>query len=166
MYTQYLEIKPSKIGQGLFTTRQIPVGVPITEFKGDIKTLDELPEDSSMYLQIGPNWFLAPTGTKEGADYINHSCDPNCTIHVVGNRAILYSLYVVPKNTELTFDYSTTSTDTYDMWKMNCQCGSYKCRRLISGFQYLKPDLQSDYTNKGMVPVFITQPNLIRKRQK
>src|SRR5437868_5144002 len=104
MYTQYLEVKPCKIGFGLFTKKEIPAGVPITEFKGDICLLDQLPEDSSTFLQIGPNWFLTPTSTVEGVDYINHNCDPNCHIHVVGSRAILYSLYVIPKGAELTFD--------------------------------------------------------------
>jgi hypothetical protein len=165
MYLQYLDVRPSKIGQGIFTKTTIPAGVPITEFKGQIYPTTKLPVDSSMFLQIGPASFLGPIGTVNGVDYINHSCDPNCTIHVIGNRAILYSLYVIPANSELNFDYSTTSTDSLDTWKMDCLCGSPKCRRVISGFQYLNPALQEDYKKRGMVPLFISEPRLIQVRQ-
>ena len=76
----------------------------------------------------------------------------------MGNRAILYSLYVIPAGAELTFDYSTTSTDTLETWKMTCACGSHKCRKAISGYQYLDPTLQEEYKKKGMIPLFITTP--------
>jgi hypothetical protein len=143
---------------------EIPANVPITEFRGNICTAEQLPEDSSIYLQIGPNTFLMPTGTVVGADFINHACQPNCTVRAVGNRVILYSLYVIPKNTELTFDYSTTSTDTYDTWKMECKCPAFKCRKIISGFQYLDSQLKEDYIKRGLVPIYISHPNLILKR--
>ena len=164
MYNQYLEVRKAKIGSGIFTKTVIPAGVPIAEFRGEIFHTSKLPEDSAVFLQIGPESFLGAIGTVNGADFINHSCDPNCTIHAVGNRAILYSLYVIPENSELTFDYSTTSTDTHDTWKMNCLCGSYKCRGVISGFQYLDPNLQEDYKKRGMVPIYIRYPNMISKK--
>lgn len=164
MYNQYLEVRPAKIGKGIFTKTSIPANTPITEFQGVIYSVDKLPENSNDFLQIGSKHFLSPIGTVNGVDFINHSCDPNCTIHVVGNRAILYSLYVIPANSELNFDYSTTSTDTHDSWKMNCLCGSPKCRGVISGFQYLNPSLQEEYKRRGMVPLFISEPRLIQVR--
>ncbi len=166
MYTQYLEVKPSKTGLGIFTKTKIPANTPITEFRGNIFDVKQLPADSSIFLQIGPHSFMGPVGTLSGVDFINHSCDPNTTMHVVGNRVLLYSLYVIPPNTELTFDYSTTSTDTHDTWKMVCKCSSYKCRGIISGFQYLDPKLQEEYKNKGMVPLFISEPRLVQMREK
>lgn len=166
MYTQHLEVKPGLSGVGIYTKTEIPAGVPITEFRGSIVDGKALPEESSIFLQIGPHSFLGPVGTLNGVDFINHSCDPNCTMHIVGNRVILYSLYVIPANTELTFDYSTTSTDTLDTWKMECKCGSYKCRKTISGFQYLDKKLQEEYKNRGMVPLFIAEPRLVQMRER
>lgn len=171
MYDSFIEVKPCSIGLGMFTRVEIPAGVPIKEFRGTIYTLEEIwspgdPPDSpsgALYLQIGPNTFLGPTGTSAGADFINHHCNPNCFIHVIGNRAILYSLYIIPAGAELTFDYSTTSTDTLDMWKMDCKCGYNKCRQVISGFQYLPEDLQKNYNQRGITPMFISRPSMIRK---
>jgi uncharacterized protein len=172
MYDQHIEIRDSNIGKGMFTKVQIPANVPIKEFRGTIYTLDEIwkptdpPDAYSPYLQIGPNTFLGPTGSVDGADFINHSCNPNCFIHLIGSRAILYSLYVIPANAELTFDYSTTSTDTLDMWRMNCKCNHNRCRGVISGFQLLPKDIQDNYNQRGITPMFISRPNMIRKKIK
>lgn len=164
MYKQFLKVQPSSNGgKGTFTTVKIPAGQPIMEIIGPVVLDREITlEDYSMYLQVGPNTFIGMSGDVD--DFFNHNCDPNCYVHVVGNRAILYSLYVIPAGAELTFDYSTTSTDTHETWKMDCKCGSFKCRKVISGFQYLSPELKENYTKRNMVPLFIQQPTLIHKR--
>lgn len=165
MYERYLKIQPSKInGTGTFTTIQIPANTAVIEIKGPVRLDREVPPEDNfdMYVQVGPNAFIGLSGGAD--DYINHSCDPNCKLIIVGNRAIVYSMYVIPVGGELTFDYSSNSTDTHDSWKMECKCGSYKCRKLISGFQYLDPTIQSEYKEKGMVPMYITHPGLIQKR--
>lgn len=162
MYNKYLEIKSSKTGKGVFTKIQIPAKAPIIEFTGDIIPKDKLNLDPSQFLQVGFDRFIGPSGSID--DYINHNCKPNCLVSIVGNRAILYSLYVIPKGYELTFDYSTSSTDTLDTWKMNCNCGSFNCRKVISGYQYLSESIKKEYVEKGMVPVFITNPNFYAKK--
>jgi hypothetical protein len=163
MFTKYLTVVDGKNVKGLFTSIEIPANRPIIEANGPVYAEQDLPDPTNpALLQIGPNIFMAASGHML-PDYINHSCDPNCYFHIVGNRAILYSLYVIPAHNELTFDYSSTSTDTYDKWKMNCQCGSHKCRRVISGYQYLEPALLQEYKNKGMLPLFITFPVFQKK---
>ena len=163
MYKQYLETRDCKYGKGTFTTAVIPADTPILEMTGPVLLDREInPIELPLHLQVGPNTYLGPSG--EVDDYINHSCDPNCKMHVVGNRAILYSLYVIPKGAELTFDYSTTSTNTTDEWVMDCRCGTNKCRKVISGHHYLDPDLKKSYENKGMLPLYILEPNMISKR--
>jgi hypothetical protein len=165
MYQQYLKVQPSKMGtgQGTFTTVKIPANVAVLEITGPILLDREVPDmNDPALLQVGPNTFIGASGDVD--DFLNHSCDPNCKMHVVGNRAFLYSLYVIPAGSELTFDYSTTSTDTLDSWKMNCKCGSNKCRKLISGAQYLPGPLTDTYKSKGMLPLYILEPNLIQKR--
>jgi hypothetical protein len=155
MYNQYLVIKYGKNGNGIFTNVKIPASVPIFEVTGTVYVENKLPDpNDAALIQVGPNTFIGPSGGID--DYINHSCDPNCMMHVVGNRAICYSLYTIPAGAELTYDYSTTATDSLEKWKMDCHCGSNKCRKVISGFQYLNADLQETYKNKNMIPLYIT----------
>lgn len=163
MYLQYLKVKPCKTGLGVFTNVQIPANVPILEVRGNIYLEKDLPDPNHpTLLQVGPNTFIGPSGGVD--DSINHSCNPNCMMHVVGNRAILYSLYVIPAGSELTFDYSTTATDSYEKWSMTCLCGQVNCRKVISGFQNLDPELQQSLIKKGLVPLYITNPNMIQKK--
>lgn len=162
MYKDYLKIRPCKTGMGVFTTVTIPAGVPIIEFRGDLFKSDETKHPDSEILQIGPNTFMGPSGDID--DYVNHSCAPNCIIHIVGNRAILYSRFLITPDSEITFDYSTSSTDTPDIWKMDCQCGSPNCRRTISGFSSLDAQTQEMYKNKGMIPSYIAMPHMFQKK--
>lgn len=167
MYKEYLKSQPSKIASightGTFSSVRIPANTPIMEIIGPV-VLDRniTVTNYDAYLQVGPNTFIGMAG--DVGDTISHSCDPNCYVHVVGNRAILFSLYVIPADAELTFDYSTTSTDTKDTWKMDCKCGSFKCRKVISGFQYLDGMTKDIYIKKGMVPLYILEPSMITKR--
>jgi hypothetical protein len=164
MFNNYLKIQQNSNGDlGIFTTVDIPANTPIMELRGDICSLKDLPQNSEVHLQIGVDIFLCPSGVLDGVDFINHHCDPNCMLHVVGKRAILYSLYVIPKNSELTFDYSTTSTDTVENWKMNCKCNSFKCRQVVSGYQYLSEKQKNDYKKRGITPLFILEPNMFQK---
>lgn len=153
MYKQYLKTLTTEKGLGVISSVEIPTNIPIFEFKGNLFTRQSLKHDMSQVLQIGPDTYLGPSGDID--DYVNHSCNPNCCVHTVGNRAILYSLYVIPIELELTFDYSTTSTDTLDFWKMNCLCGNFNCRKIISGFQLLDTNTQEDYIKKGLVPQYV-----------
>lgn len=153
MYDTYLKRAKSKIGKGVLTTANIPAGVPILEFGGDIFTDATLKHETGQTLQIGNNLHLGPSGKID--DYINHSCSPNCSLHIVGNRAFLYSLYAISADSEITFDYSTSSTDNVGEWKMECRCQSPNCRKIISGFQHLDPKLQEEYRKCGLVPLFM-----------
>jgi hypothetical protein len=155
MFTQYLKVADGKNGKGTFTSIEIPAGVPIAEANGPTHILNVSKTNNPNWLQVGVDIFMAASGHML-PDYINHSCDPNCYFHMMGNRAILYSLYVISVGAELTFDYSTTSTDTMETWQMQCACGSHKCRKTISGYQSLNPTLQEEYKSKGMIPLFIT----------
>lgn len=156
MYKQYLKVADSKGGKGVFTTIEIPANIPIAEANGPVHVEKGVPTDPGL-LQVGPESYMAASGHML-PDYINHSCDPNCRFEIVGNRAILYSLYIIPANAELLIDYSANSTETQETFKMDCVCGSNKCRKIISGYQYLSSALQEEYKKKRMIPMFITYP--------
>ncbi len=161
MYNQYLEVKKSKTGAGVFSKVQIPPSTPIIEFTGTVVPKDKTDFLPDNYLEVAGNRVIGPSGAVD--DYINHSCDPNCYVQIIGHRAILYSLYLITVGMELFFDYSTSSTDKMDQWKMDCKCGSYKCRGTISGYEYLSDEVKKDYLAKGMIPIFLTRPNFIQK---
>jgi hypothetical protein len=161
MYTEYLKIGPSKFGFGVFTMVDIPGNVPIMECTGDILSGDAVPHDDPALLQIGHDLYLGSSG--DASDYINHHCNPNCYLHIVGVRAILFSLHHIKAGSELFFDYSTTSTDTLEQWQMECKCGAFNCRKIISGFHYLDESIKEGYKNRGLVPMFITN-NIIMKK--
>jgi hypothetical protein len=161
MYKPYLKVKASKTGSGVFTSVRIPARAPVLEFKGDLFEKNNIKHDASQILQIGQNSFMGPSGDID--DYINHSCDPNCGLQIVGNRAILYSLYDIAIGSEVTFDYSTSSTDSQDEWTMECKCGSIKCRKTISGIQYLGAEVLDEYKKKGVIPLFLSSPMFMKK---
>lgn len=149
-YKSQLEIKPTKIGKGLFCKVDIPAKVPIFEIEGNI--LDHNTEEIRNYdIQISmDNFIRSATG-----DFINHSCDPNVSLYVVGKRAFFNSIYLIKAGTELLYDYSTSSTDTLETWNMNCLCSSAKCRKVISGYQYLPDELKADYEKRNITALFI-----------
>lgn len=151
MYYNYLKIKKVNTGKGVFTELDIPVQSPILEIGGDLFTGWASDID---YLQISGKKYKILSGGIE--DHIRHSCDPNCYVYIVGNRAIIYSLYMIKGGSEITFDYSTTSTEGLDQWHMECGCNTYKCRKLISGFNTLSKDLREEYKKRGIVPLYIT----------
>ena len=162
MYNQFLKIKTSKTGAGVFTSVNIPAGVPIIEVTGQIYTEEKLPNPNDPALiQVGPNLFIGPSGTID--DYIGHSCDPNCLLRAVGTRAIIFSMYLIKAGSEITFDYSTSSTDTLDKWKMDCNCGAANCRKVISGLHYLDEKQKEEYKKKGMIPLFLTDPIFLKR---
>lgn len=156
MYNNNLKLIPSKNLPGektVVTTVNIPKNVPIIEITGDLFTSKTIrAKDYHYILQVGTNLFIGPSGNVD--DYLNHSCNPNCFLHIVGKRAVLYSKVPITANSELTFDYSLSSTDTISEWHMNCKCGEHNCRKLISGYQYLDSKLKDELEHDGMVPMF------------
>jgi len=56
--------------------------------------------------------------------YLNHSCDPNCEIDEVKNRAWIFALRDIAAGEELLWDYNLYDDET----PAPCHCGSPKCR--------------------------------------
>lgn len=162
VFLRNLEVRDTKTskGKGLFSKVVISPKTTIAEWISATRTRESLlnadgtyPPESNNYLQIDKDLFLMSSG---GAiDYINHSCNPNCGFMIVGQRALLETLYEIAAGTELTFDYSTTSNDSHQDWSLTCNCGDFNCRKQISGFQYLTEEQKKYYVNLGVVPDFL-----------
>jgi SET domain-containing protein len=134
-----------------------PANYRIYEFSGDVLTTEQLktrhPSDVADFLQIGIDLWKSKSGSFD--DDVAHSCNPNCYVKIVGHRAILTSAFVIQPNMELTYDYSCTSTETKEQWAMDCKCGFIRCRKIISGYQYLPPNILQEYEKAGYLPQYI-----------
>ncbi len=152
IFSVNLEIKETKKGKGIYSKVFLPADHVILEFKGDIISKDQI-KNYMDALQITEKTYLGLSGDVD--DYVHHSCNPNCGLHIVGNRALLVALWDVKAGDEVTFDYSTSSNDTKDEWELACVCGTSKCRKKISGYQYLDDATKNYYESRGVVPSYL-----------
>ena len=120
-------------GVGVFATRPFRRGE--TVLVGEIaRRLDANDAHAS---QVGPSEYvlLAGLGPK-----VNHSCDPNCGI--VGS-ILLVTRRDVDAGEELCFDYAMTDSDDYDTFE--CTCGTDRCRGVVTGDDWKRPELRDRY---------------------
>lgn len=126
--------KESKIaGSGIFTSKFIKKGEYVCRIQGK-KFYWEYNEKTDR--KLGQNWF--GLGKNIWVDpifplsHINHSCDPNIGIK---GKIMFYALKDISVGEEITFDYSITDEEI--AWKLNCNCGSKKCRKKMTAIQLL-----------------------------
>ena len=131
-------------GMGIFAIAGIPVGTTVAGFGGCVVDRAELnsqaDEIRTHALQIDDDLFIASEVPFSDADYVNHSCDPNCGI--VGS-ILLVTMRDVGEGEELCFDYAMTDTDDYD--EFGCSCGTALCRGTITGADWKEPELRDRY---------------------
>ncbi|MEK7461853.1 MAG: SET domain-containing protein-lysine N-methyltransferase [Patescibacteria group bacterium] len=142
-------MRKSKIsGRGLFANKLIRKGELIISFeKGKGKFINSTEADklynagNDHMLQIGDDLFFAAITPEqyENEDHINHSCDPNLGID--GNMKFV-AMRDIQADEELTFDYAMSESSDY---KMGCHCGSINCRKIITGSDWKRKDLQEKY---------------------
>jgi len=140
--------------QGLFSTLAYEPNQVLFKFEGkNISTGDMLKHpNSEKLLQIGDNMYV-DLGSHYSA-FTNHSCNPNCYVKIAINTAFLISARDIAIGDELFFDYSLTSTDTLDTWKMDCKCHKFYCRKVISGFSTIPEEKKKSLIKAGMVPAY------------
>src|SRR5438874_6658804 len=131
-------------GIGVFALDPIPANTTVAGFGGhvvDSRELENLGEAVRVHaLQIDDDLFLASVPPFDPADYVNHSCDPNCGI--VGSVLMVTRRAVVPGE-ELCFDYAMTDSDDYD--EFTCRCGTAQCREVVRGTDWKRSELQERY---------------------
>src|SRR5215475_13051230 len=134
----------AKGGLGVFATVPIAANTTVAAFGGavvDRKELSALGDAVVQHsLQIDDDLFLASFPPFDPADYVNHSCAPNCGI--VGS-VLLVTMRDVDADEELCFDYAMTDSDDYDQFA--CQCGTEACRGVVSGHDWKIPELRDRY---------------------
>ena len=142
------EVRESKIhGRGLFATATIGKGEVVAVKGGHIVDRETLQREITPLLgpaeiQIDDNLFIAPVTTEErelSMLYSNHSCDPN--LGVRGEITFLALRDIAPGE-ELTHDWAMTDDDNYSV---ECNCGAPNCRKLLTGKDWQRPELQRKY---------------------
>ena len=142
------QVRQSSIhGRGLFAVADIAKD-EIVAVKGghivDRETLREeiTPELGSVEIQIDDDIFIAPI-TREERElsmlYLNHSCDPNLGMRGEITFVAMRDIRAVE---ELTHDWAITDDDEYSM---KCNCGASRCRQILTGKDWQRPDLQKRY---------------------
>jgi len=142
------EVRESKIhGRGLFAT--VDIGKDeIVAVKGghivDRETLrDEItPRLGPVEIQIDDHLFIAPVTNEEREGsmlYSNHSCDANLGMR---GEITFVAMCDIQAGEELTHDWATTDDDDYSV---ECKCGSPNCRKILTGKDWQRPELQKRY---------------------
>ena len=134
-------------GRGLFARAAIQAGETVAVKGGAVMTrgeLDEiLHEVSPAEIQIEDDLWIAPrAGAEVEANLLclNHSCDPNVGVR---GQITFVAMRGVEPGEELTIDYAMIDGDP--SVTMACDCGRSSCRRLVTGDDWRRPELQRRY---------------------
>ena len=126
-----LRLDKSKIHRwGVYADAKIPAHRKVIEYIGEkIGPREATRRGSTPYLFVlDDHWTLDGGVGGSGAEYINHSCEPNLVTRVMRGHIIYMSLRPIRKGEELTVDYNYDETDE----TMQCGCGARKCRGTIN----------------------------------
>jgi SET domain-containing protein len=132
-----LRIRRSGIhGWGVYSAASIPPRRKIIEYTGERITphqalarhLRMLRSRRISMFRLNRYWRIDAAVGGSGAEYINHSCNPNLTVRRLRGHILLVSLRHIRRNEELTFDYGLHPKTT----RMCCHCGAANCRGTLN----------------------------------
>lgn len=121
-------------GLGVYAGETIPANRKVIEYTGERISRRETKrrshlQDKQIYLFTLDNyWTLDGASGGSGAEYINHSCEPNLYTWIFKGHILYMSVRSIKKGEELTVDYNFSK----DIEKVPCFCGSAKCRGTIN----------------------------------
>jgi SET domain-containing protein len=142
------QVRASNIhGRGLFAMADIAKDEIVAAKGGHIvdrKTLREQisPRLGPVEIQIDEDLFIAPVTEEEREGsmlYSNHSCDPNLGMR---GEITFVAMRHIRAGEELTHDWATTDDDDYSV---ECKCGAPNCRKILTGKDWQRADLQTRY---------------------
>ena len=129
-----LKLAPSTIHRwGVYTNEFIPARRKVIEYRGEKisrKETKRRAESSDLiYLfTLDPYWAIDGSVGGSGAQYINHSCEPNLIARILKGHILYMSLRDIKAGEELTVDYHFDKK----VEKVLCRCGAAKCRGTIN----------------------------------
>lgn len=135
-------------GRGLFAREPIAKGEIVCIKGGRIfnrETLREVAQSlGPAEIQIAEDLFIGPLTEQEREGsmiFSNHSCEPNIGVQ---GQIVFVAMRDIDAGEELTHDWATTDDDAYEM---ECNCGAASCRKIITGQDWRRKDLQERYAD-------------------
>ena len=120
-------------GWGVYAPHAISKESRIVEYKGALISQSEawrreqryLPRQRIWIFTIDDRWARDAAFGGNIARYINHACDPNCYVDIVGRTIWIVSSRRIHEGEELTYDYNTDGVAG-----IPCRCRP-RCRRIL-----------------------------------
>jgi SET domain-containing protein len=120
-------------GWGVYAAQPIAEDTRIVEYKGELVSQAEAWRREQRYLPRQRIWIftidhrLARDAGVGGnvARYINHACNPNCYVDIVGRHIWILASRDIRAGEELTYDYNTDG-----IAGIPCRCRP-RCRRML-----------------------------------
>jgi SET domain-containing protein len=128
-----LRLSQSKIHRwGVYAAERIPSRRKVIEYTGERisrKETKRRAEAKLNYLFTLDNyWTIDGAVGGSGAEFINHSCEPNLYSIIVRGHILYMSRRVIEPGEELTVDYRFDK----NVEKVTCRCGAPCCRGTIN----------------------------------
>lgn len=136
-----LRIGRSKIHRwGMFALETIPRGRKVIEYMGQRLTWKKAarrarrnirlgkPRENVYFARLNRHWMIDGKTGASGAQFINHSCDPNLSHRRIRGHLLYFSRRRIRPGEELSVDYCMRKYDP----KTPCHCGSSKCRGALN----------------------------------
>lgn len=90
-----------------------------------------------------PKNYIEKTISEE-CMFFNHSCDPNCGFKAL-DSSLVVAIRDIEPGEELTYDYQCMDTEASFYAGLDCRCGSFKCRGILSFDYYRNVDWQNAF---------------------
>jgi hypothetical protein len=142
-------------GRAVFCRSAIARGELVAVWGGVILALEQAlelsPQDMTQCIQIEDSYVLWTARHRQtAADWINHSCNPNCGIS--GQISVVAMRDIAPGE-EICFDYAMSSSCLMD--EFDCACNAVNCRGHVGADDWQRPDLQERY--RGFFSSFLAR---------
>jgi uncharacterized protein len=128
-----LRVAPSKIHRwGVYAEEFIPARRKIIEYTGEKISRRETKRRSQGPLNyiftLDAYWSVDGNTGGSGAQYVNHSCNPNVYAWIFKEHILYMSVRDIHPGEELTIDYHFDK----DVERVPCYCGAANCRGTIN----------------------------------
>jgi SET domain-containing protein len=129
-----IKLARSKIHRwGVYATERIPANRKVIEYTGERISRRETKRRADgtdlIYLfTLDDYWTLDGSVGGSGAEYINHSCEPNLVSRILKGHIIYMSARNIAPGEELTVDYRFDKK----VERVDCLCGAKSCRGTIN----------------------------------
>ena len=115
----------------------------VVVFGGEVVQASQLaalsPAERLLTLQVEEDLYLV-SRADGAADWVNHSCDPNCGLR---GQIALVAMRRLEPGEEICFDYAMSDGTPYDQFP--CGCGARNCRGQVTGNDWSRPELWERY---------------------